>query len=83
MDKQNGRKKYDFNWREEIKLLLENFCFLIPFHVVHTLRKIFRNRFTPLFRAKRNCSNVLWIAPEWYGHEAYPQQKSFRNGMYP
>ena len=46
-DNQNGRKKYDFNWRgKEIVLLLEKFYFsrfFVPFHAGHTLRKVFRN----------------------------------------
>ena len=25
---------------------------------------------------------ILWIASEQYGHQAYPQQKSFQNNIY-
>ena len=52
-DNQNNRKKHDFYWIEkEIERLLENFYFsrfLVSFHVVHTLRKVFRDCFTPLY----------------------------------
>ena len=61
-DNQNGRKNMIINWREnEIVLLLENFYFsrfLVPFHVVRTLRKVLRSRFAPLFWAERNCSDL-------------------------
>ena len=44
-DNQNGRKKYNFNWRgKEIVILLEKLyfsCFFVLFLAVHTLWKVF------------------------------------------
>ena len=44
-DNQNGRKKYNFNWRgKEIVILLEKLYFsgfFVLFLAVHTLQKVF------------------------------------------
>ena len=63
-DNQNERKKqHGFQWAEkEIELSLENFYFyhfLVAFHVVHTLRKVFQNDFALLFLEEGECSD-LW-----------------------